>query len=142
MAHSKQWIVSRNFPVDENSVGAEKRSAFRRIQTRKIRQPFHINAWVVLPDHRHCIWTLPPRRALFRKEKPRSAKQKTCGGSRCAFPSTRLIVGAVCRAWARYALPTLRSLVILDNFFDAEPGDFLRVRIVDADEHGLYAEAV
>jgi putative transposase len=21
---------------------------------------FHIDAWVVLPDHMHCIWTLPP----------------------------------------------------------------------------------
>ncbi|WP_280142043.1 hypothetical protein [Nitrosomonas aestuarii] len=25
----------------------------------KQRQPFHIDAWVVLPDHLHCIWTLP-----------------------------------------------------------------------------------
>lgn len=25
----------------------------------KQKQPFHINAWVVLPEHRHCIWTLP-----------------------------------------------------------------------------------
>jgi putative transposase len=23
-------------------------------------RPFHIDAWVVLPDHMHCIWTLPP----------------------------------------------------------------------------------
>ncbi|SDX95797.1 transposase [Nitrosomonas sp. Nm33] len=23
-------------------------------------QPFYIDAWVVLPDHLHCIWTLPP----------------------------------------------------------------------------------
>jgi putative transposase len=22
--------------------------------------PFHIDAWVVLPDHMHCLWTLPP----------------------------------------------------------------------------------
>lgn len=22
--------------------------------------PFHIAAWVVLPEHMHCIWTLPP----------------------------------------------------------------------------------
>ena len=22
-------------------------------------RPFHIDAWVVLPDHLHCIWTLP-----------------------------------------------------------------------------------
>jgi REP-associated tyrosine transposase len=23
------------------------------------RAPFHIDAWVVLPDHMHCVWTLP-----------------------------------------------------------------------------------
>ncbi|MBD9359353.1 REP-associated tyrosine transposase [Methylomonas fluvii] len=27
-------------------------------QTRK-RWSFHIDAWVVLPDHLHCVWTLP-----------------------------------------------------------------------------------
>jgi len=29
---------------------------------RKVRaaRPFHIDAWVVLPDHMHAIWTLPP----------------------------------------------------------------------------------
>jgi putative transposase len=25
----------------------------------RARRPFHIDAWVVLPDHMHCIWTLP-----------------------------------------------------------------------------------
>jgi putative transposase len=25
----------------------------------RIRYPFHIDAWVVLPDHIHCVWTLP-----------------------------------------------------------------------------------
>jgi putative transposase len=28
-------------------------------ETRRQR-PFHIDAWVVLPDHMHAIWTLPP----------------------------------------------------------------------------------
>jgi putative transposase len=28
------------------------------LDTRK-RWPFHIDAWVVLPDHMHCVWTLP-----------------------------------------------------------------------------------
>lgn len=27
-------------------------------ETRK-RWPFHIDAWVVLPEHLHCVWTLP-----------------------------------------------------------------------------------
>ena len=25
----------------------------------RFKQPFHIDAWVVLPDHMHCVWTLP-----------------------------------------------------------------------------------
>ena len=25
----------------------------------KQKHPFHIDAWVVLPEHMHCIWTLP-----------------------------------------------------------------------------------
>ena len=29
------------------------------------RQPFHIDAWVVLPDHMHAIWTLPPGDAEY-----------------------------------------------------------------------------
>jgi putative transposase len=35
---------------------AELRQAVRKI---KQRHPFEINAWVILPDHMHCIWTLP-----------------------------------------------------------------------------------
>jgi putative transposase len=29
------------------------------IRTAKSLQPFHIDAWVVLPEHMHCLWTLP-----------------------------------------------------------------------------------
>ena len=29
------------------------------IKTVKRQRPFTINAWVVLPEHMHCIWTLP-----------------------------------------------------------------------------------
>jgi putative transposase len=32
------------------------RKAVRRTRERS---PFHIDAWVVLPDHMHCLWTLP-----------------------------------------------------------------------------------
>ncbi len=33
-----------------------------RAVVRRVRRahPFHIDAWVVLPDHLHCVWTLPP----------------------------------------------------------------------------------
>src|SRR5438045_7881913 len=33
------------------------REAVRRVRARA---PFHIDAWVVLPDHMHCLWTRPP----------------------------------------------------------------------------------
>ena len=26
----------------------------------RLSHPFTVNAWVLLPDHLHCIWTLPP----------------------------------------------------------------------------------
>jgi putative transposase len=32
------------------------RAAVRRTAAKS---PFHIDAWVVLPEHMHCIWTLP-----------------------------------------------------------------------------------
>jgi putative transposase len=32
------------------------RTVVRRVRAAT---PFHIDAWVVLPDHMHCVWTLP-----------------------------------------------------------------------------------
>ncbi|SHH73829.1 REP-associated tyrosine transposase [Marivita hallyeonensis] len=29
------------------------------VRVTKRERPFHIDAWVVLPDHLHCIWRLP-----------------------------------------------------------------------------------
>ena len=31
----------------------------RCVRAARDRHPFHIDAWVVLPDHMHCVWTLP-----------------------------------------------------------------------------------
>ena len=31
----------------------------------RAKYPFYIDAWVVLPDHIHCVWTLPPNEADF-----------------------------------------------------------------------------
>ncbi|HID83110.1 MAG TPA: transposase [Chromatiales bacterium] len=38
-----------------------------RTAIRKTRRkaPFHIDAWVILPDHMHCIWTLPEGDAKY-----------------------------------------------------------------------------
>ncbi len=30
-------------------------------------RPFHIDAWVILPDHMHCLWTLPEHDADYTK---------------------------------------------------------------------------
>ena len=35
------------------------------VRTTRALHPFHIDAWVVLPDHMHCLWTLPPRDSEF-----------------------------------------------------------------------------
>lgn len=29
------------------------------VREARAKQPFHIDGWVVLPEHMHCIWTLP-----------------------------------------------------------------------------------
>lgn len=38
--------------------------------------------------------------------------------------------------------PEIDGLVFIDGYFDAEPGDFLKVQVVDADDHDLYAEVI
>ncbi len=47
--------------VDNKTVDV-LRNAFRRVM---IKRPFEIDAIVVLPDHLHCIWTLPEGDADF-----------------------------------------------------------------------------
>jgi len=42
------------------------RNALRKaIQITQTTHPFTIDAWVLLPDHLHCIWTLPADDASF-----------------------------------------------------------------------------
>jgi putative transposase len=35
------------------------------VRATRARHPFHIDAWVVLPEHMHCMWTLPENDADF-----------------------------------------------------------------------------
>jgi len=35
------------------------------VRQARARRPFHIDAWVVIPDHMHCLWTLPEGDANF-----------------------------------------------------------------------------
>ena len=39
---------------------AEIQSLRAAVRQTRTRHPFHIDAWVVLADHMHCLWTLPP----------------------------------------------------------------------------------
>jgi putative transposase len=54
-------LAERRLPLLTDNIGS-LRAAFR--QTRS-RHPFTIDAIVILPDHLHAIWTLPPEDADF-----------------------------------------------------------------------------
>lgn len=56
-------VTERRKPVLASPETVEVlREAFRRVREKR---PFHIDAMVVLPDHLHAIWTLPPGDADF-----------------------------------------------------------------------------
>ena len=61
---------------------ADVRAALREAIT-KVRagHPFHIDGWVLLPDHLHAIWTLPPNDAEFalRWQQIKRAVTRRCG---------------------------------------------------------------
>jgi len=48
-------LVRKQNPLLVNNIDL-LRDVVRRVRTR---YPFHIDGWVILPDHMHCIWTLP-----------------------------------------------------------------------------------
>ena len=51
----------RTFLFDED-VRIAMREAILKVRNQ---HPFEIDAWVLLPDHLHTIWTLPPDDARF-----------------------------------------------------------------------------
>jgi putative transposase len=57
------------------------------VRATRAKHPFHIDAWAVLPDHLHCLWTLPPGdsgfplrwqmiKALFSRSVPHPADRR------------------------------------------------------------------
>lgn len=61
---------------------APVRAALRKaIRCTRAAHPFDIDAWVLLPDHLHCIWTLPEGDAGFsiRCAKIKRQVSKECG---------------------------------------------------------------
>ena len=50
-------VTYRRRPIlCDEPIRAALRNAIRTVRTR---HPFTIDAWVLLPDHLHCMWTLP-----------------------------------------------------------------------------------
>src|ERR1700738_5216916 len=66
------------------------RDAVRRVRARA---PFHIDAWVVLPDHMQCVWTCPQGYPNFpgrwRAIKPGFAKSLPIGEPRSPVMTSR-----------------------------------------------------
>ena len=58
------------------------------VRDARARSPFHIDAWAVLPEHMHCVWTLPPGDADYsgrwRAVKKRFSKEVGPGERRSA----------------------------------------------------------
>jgi putative transposase len=54
-------LLDRNSDIFITQIDA-LRDAVRRT---RVKLPFHIDAWVVLPEHMHCLWTLPEGDADF-----------------------------------------------------------------------------
>ena len=55
-------VTEGRCPILAQDAVAVLREALRAVRARR---PFVIDAMVVLPDHLHCIWTLPPGDADF-----------------------------------------------------------------------------
>jgi putative transposase len=68
----------RPFLCEENHIKL-LREAFRTV---KERHPFTMDAFVLLPDHLHCIWTLPPQDSDFstRWRQIKGYFSRHCGG--------------------------------------------------------------
>lgn len=43
---------------------------------------------------------------------------------------------------SKYDAPEVDGVVVLDSFFDAKPGEFINAKIIDSDEHDLYAQKI
>ena len=54
------WFFTANLSDRRSHLLIDHLNALRQaVQRVKRRNPFEIDAWVILPDHMHCIWTLP-----------------------------------------------------------------------------------
>ena len=61
------WFFTVNLLQRQNNRLLVEQIELLRQAVREVRQkyPFKIEAWVVLPEHMHCVWTLPPNDSDF-----------------------------------------------------------------------------
>lgn len=71
--------------LPHDPVRAALREALKDVGSRL---PFKIHAWVLLPDHLHCIWELPPGDAAFglRWGQIKSHVTRACGNGLADLP--------------------------------------------------------
>lgn len=54
------YFFTVNLANRKSNLLTENMDALREaVRITKNKHPFHIDGWVVLPEHMHCIWTLP-----------------------------------------------------------------------------------
>ena len=55
------WFFTVNLLQRQNNALLTTHIDLLRTSVRKVREnyPFTIDAWVILPEHMHCVWTLP-----------------------------------------------------------------------------------
>jgi len=77
-------------------------------------RPFTIDAWVLLPDHIHCIWTLPENDTDYSMrwgwiKKEFTKRMRTAGGEGCGDGSWKEMVGGAIHVGAAHltAYPTV-----------------------------------
>jgi putative transposase len=62
------YFFTVNLRDRNSSLLVDKIDVLRHTVTRvQTLMPFHVDAWVVLPDHMHCLWTLPDEDGNFPK---------------------------------------------------------------------------
>ncbi len=77
----------------------------------RVERPFKIDAWVVLPNHMHCVWTLPERDADFSTRMGAIKARFSMGVRRAGFTRQRVPISAqVLQVMARGGVnPALRK---------------------------------
>ena len=60
------WFFTVNLKNRQSDILVRQIAALRTVvQGVKAAKPFHINACIILPEHLHCIWTLPENDSDF-----------------------------------------------------------------------------